>query len=120
PIPNPHTQAQFISQPLPKPHIHPNTLNYIQPHPTPTSLPHPIQIQPLKHSYQFNHPSAIPSVKSNIPHLQTPPPITPITKLLLQFKHKTIAPSFHPPQFNPNIHFHHTPFFLHQKQTQSN
>ncbi|MCP4688927.1 MAG: SDR family NAD(P)-dependent oxidoreductase, partial [Desulfobacterales bacterium] len=53
---------------------------------------------------------AIGSVKSNIGHLESAAGVAGVTKVLLQMKNKTLAPSLHAARLNPDIPFEDTPF----------
>ncbi|WP_260862681.1 hypothetical protein, partial [Bacillus pumilus] len=89
-------------------------MSYIQPHPTPTTLPHPLQIHSLNKPFQTDkkHFSPIPSLKTNIPHLHSPPPLPPFINTTLTLYHHLLPPTLHYKKPNPKIHFESTPFYL--------
>ena len=118
-VPNPAAQSRLISEALAKAKVDPRTISYIEAHGTGTSLGDPIEIAGLSKSFeeytdekQF---CAIGSAKSNIGHLESAAGIAGLTKVLLQMKHKQLAPSLHSKKLNPNINFEKTPFFVQQE-----
>jgi 3-oxoacyl-(acyl-carrier-protein) synthase/enoyl-CoA hydratase/carnithine racemase/acyl carrier protein/NADP-dependent 3-hydroxy acid dehydrogenase YdfG/SAM-dependent methyltransferase len=115
-VPNPHAQGDVILETLQKCNIDPRTISYIEAHGTGTSLGDPIEITGLKKAFgaytndkQF---CAIGSAKSNIGHAEAAAGISGVTKLLLQFQHKQLAPSLHAEVLNKNIDFENTPFYV--------
>lgn len=111
-VPNPNAQASLITDTLNKSGIDPRTISYIEAHGTGTALGDPIEVTGLTKAFgaftndlQF---CSIGSAKSNIGHLESAAGIAGITKVLLQMKHKTLAPSLHAETVNPNIDFAET------------
>ena len=120
-VPNPNAQAAIIQKVLESSHIQPRSLSYIEAHGTGTALGDPIEITGLSKAFQ-NYVSetgfcAIGSVKSNIGHLESAAGIAGVTKILLQMRHKEIAPSINALPANANINFSSTPFFVQNKLT---
>ncbi|MBF0395442.1 MAG: SDR family NAD(P)-dependent oxidoreductase [Desulfobacterales bacterium] len=115
-VPNPTAQASLIKDALKNSKIHPDTISYIEAHGTGTSLGDPIEIRGLTLAYREytkkNEYCAIGSVKSNIGHLESAAGIAGILKILLQMKHKKIAPSLNCDPQNPIINFKDTPFYV--------
>ncbi|CAH9067402.1 Polyketide synthase PksL [Pseudoalteromonas sp. CIP111854] len=116
-VPNPKAQAQVISDAIKEAGIDACTITYLEAHGTGTSLGDPIEIRGLCEAFgtpdkQF---CAIGSVKSNIGHCESAAGIAALTKVLLQLKHKKIAPSLHSEQLNPNIDFINSPFKVAQR-----
>lgn len=124
-VPNQSAQTNVIGQALDKANWAPETVNYIEAHGTGTSLGDPIEVAGLTKAFEerafkkgkdgVSQYCRIGSVKSNIGHLESAAGIAALTKVLLQMKHKTIAPSLHSAQLNPNINFGRTPFRVVQK-----
>ncbi|MDK8180307.1 SDR family NAD(P)-dependent oxidoreductase [Paenibacillus sp. UMB4589-SE434] len=115
-VPNPTEQAGVILKTLERSNMDPRKISYIEAHGTGTALGDPIEISGLTHAFakytkdkQF---CAIGSLKSNIGHLEASAGIAGLTKVLLQLKHKQIAPSLHSDPLNPNIDFANTPFIV--------
>ena len=111
-VPNPKAQAQVISDAIEEAGIDARTITYLEAHGTGTSLGDPIEIRGLCEAFgtQEKQFCAIGSVKSNIGHCESAAGIAALTKVLLQLKHKKIAPSLHSEQLNPNIDFVNSPF----------
>ncbi|WP_313913627.1 SDR family NAD(P)-dependent oxidoreductase, partial [Tahibacter sp.] len=115
-VPNPVAQRELIASVLAKAGIDARTVSYIEAHGTGTSLGDPIEITGLTQAFarhtadtQF---CAIGSVKSNIGHAEAAAGIAGLTKVLLQMKHRQLAPSLHAETLNPNIDFSTTPFVV--------
>lgn len=115
-VPNPNAQGDVISDALRKANLDARTISYIEAHGTGTSLGDPIEIAGLSKAFgQWTDDTAfcaIGSVKSNIGHLESAAGIASVTKVLLQMKHKQLAPSLHARTLNPNIDFAATPFIV--------
>ncbi|XMB24952.1 SDR family NAD(P)-dependent oxidoreductase [Paenibacillus sp. BR2-3] len=115
-VPNPNAQSDLIEEALKRSGIHPETINYIEAHGTGTALGDPIEVAGLTKAFrkftantQF---CAIGSVKSNVGHLESAAGMASLTKVLLQMKHKQLAPSILAEQLNENIDFEKTPFYV--------
>ncbi|CUB27899.1 Polyketide synthase PksL [Bacillus subtilis] len=119
-VPNPNAQAELIAENFKKSGISPRSISYLEAHGTGTSLGDPIEIAGLTKAFeQFTDDKqfcAIGSVKSNIGHLESAAGIAALTKVLLQFKHRKLAPSIHSERLNTNINFENTPFYVQQKE----
>lgn len=122
-VPNQVAQHNVIGTALRRAGWHPRSIDYIEAHGTGTSLGDPIEIAALSKAFsaasaelgqggEAAGPSScrIGSVKSNIGHLESAAGIAGLTKILLQLRHKRIAPSLHSATLNPNIDFARTPF----------
>jgi acyl transferase domain-containing protein/acyl carrier protein/aryl carrier-like protein len=118
-VPNPTAQAEVIRQALDNAGIDARSISYVEAHGTGTKLGDPIEISGLTEAYgadtgdkQF---CAIGSVKSNIGHLESAAGIAQLTKVLLQMRHKTLAPTLiYGGGLNPEIDFAASPFFVQQ------
>lgn len=117
-VPNPGAQGSLISEALKKAKTIPRTISYVEAHGTGTSLGDPIEIAGLSRSFgedtNEKQYCSIGSAKSNIGHLEAAAGIAGLTKVLLQMKHKKLAPSLHSQKLNENISFERTPFFVQQ------
>jgi acyl transferase domain-containing protein/acyl carrier protein len=120
-VPNPNAQAGVIAETLRKSGLDPRTISYIEAHGTGTALGDPIEITGLVKAFreftQERQYCAIGSAKSNIGHLESAAGIAALTKVLLQFKYKQLAPSIHAERLNPNINLTNTPFYLQRTLT---
>ncbi|WP_305879319.1 SDR family NAD(P)-dependent oxidoreductase [Amycolatopsis sp. WQ 127309] len=115
-VPNPRAQGAVIRQVYRKSGVDPRRVGYVEAHGTGTPLGDPIEIAGLTSAFgeftdarQF---CALGSVKSNIGHLEAAAGIAGLSKVLLQMRHGTFAPSLHAGQVNPEIDFSATPFVL--------
>ncbi|MDP0502025.1 MAG: SDR family NAD(P)-dependent oxidoreductase, partial [Verrucomicrobiota bacterium JB022] len=115
-VPSPLAQADVIRQALEDAGVPPESISYIEAHGTGTALGDPVEISGLSKIFgQAGHAIAVGSVKSNIGHLESAAGIAGLTKVLLQLKHRRIAPSLlhHPEgQLNAKIDFASTPFVV--------
>ncbi|WP_155985414.1 type I polyketide synthase, partial [Paenibacillus maysiensis] len=119
-VPNPNAQANVIEQALRQAGLDPSMVSYIEAHGTGTSLGDPIEIVGLTKAFQATanaklQSCAIGSAKSNIGHCESAAGIAGVTKVLLQMKHRQLAPSLHAKVLNPNIDFDATPFVVQQE-----
>lgn len=118
-VPSPVAQASVIGRALKEAGVHPRSVSYVEAHGTGTSLGDPIEVTGLTKAFseytadrQF---CAIGSAKSNIGHCESAAGIAALTKVLLQLKHRQLAPSLHSRTLNPNIDFGQTPFVVQQE-----
>ncbi|MFF4407200.1 SDR family NAD(P)-dependent oxidoreductase [Streptomyces sp. NPDC001404] len=113
-VPNPHAQAGTIADALKAAGVGAREVGYVEAHGTGTALGDPIEITGLSKAFreytQDNQFCAIGSVKSNIGHAESAAGIAGLTKVLLQLRHRKLAPSLHAETLNPNIDFAGTPF----------
>ncbi|HEX6161709.1 MAG TPA: SDR family NAD(P)-dependent oxidoreductase, partial [Thermoanaerobaculia bacterium] len=113
-VPNPKSQGNVIATALENGRVDPRSISYIEGHGTGTSLGDPIEIAGLQKalglSKDGNRTCAIGSVKSNIGHLEAAAGLASVIKVLLQMKHRQLAPSIHSDELNPNIDFERSCF----------
>jgi acyl transferase domain-containing protein/enoyl-CoA hydratase/carnithine racemase/NAD(P)-dependent dehydrogenase (short-subunit alcohol dehydrogenase family)/acyl carrier protein len=118
-VPNPRAQADVITKALERARVPAVSIGYVEAHGTGTSLGDPIEISGLCRAYgemdERKHPCPVGSVKSNVGHLESAAGIAGLTKLVLQMQHKTLVPSIHSEELNPNIDFEETPFLVQRK-----
>jgi polyketide synthase PksN len=121
--PNPNAQAQLIAAALTQAGIDPRTVGYIEAHGTGTALGDPIEINGLKQAFAELYarhampPAAQPhcglgSVKSNIGHLELAAGMAGVIKVLLQMRHRTLAPTLHAGELNPYLELAGSPFYV--------
>ena len=115
-VPNPKAQAAVVSQALERAKLQAWQISYIEAHGTGTALGDPIEIAGLTSAFgkttQDKQFCAIGSLKSNIGHCESAAGIAGLTKVLLQLKHRQLAPSLHAEPANPEIDFTRTPFHV--------
>uniref|UniRef100_UPI003BEEC380 amino acid adenylation domain-containing protein n=1 Tax=Burkholderia arboris TaxID=488730 RepID=UPI003BEEC380 len=105
-VPNPHAQAALVRASLDDAGIAADSVSYVEAHGTGTALGDPIETRALEAALslaQAPAPLAIGSVKSNLGHLEAAAGIAGLTKVLLQMRHKMLAPSLHAAAGNPDI-----------------
>lgn len=117
-VPNPNAQAAMVSEAIRQSGVNPRLVSYVEAHGTGTALGDPIEISGLTKAFsEFTSDTqfcALGSVKSNIGHLESAAGIAGLTKILLQMRHRQLAPSLHSRELNPEIRFETTPFFVPQ------
>ena len=113
-VPNPTAQAELIKDALARSGLEPERVSYLEAHGTGTALGDPIEVRGLSLAFGTDREEvcSLGSVKSNIGHLEAAAGIAGITKVLLQFKHRKIAPSLHAEKLNPRINFETSGFQL--------
>ncbi|MFJ4269247.1 SDR family NAD(P)-dependent oxidoreductase [Streptomyces coelicoflavus] len=115
-VPNPRAQQHAITTALERAGVTPEDIGYVEAHGTGTALGDPIELTGLTHAYRSAGAAhgtwPIGSVKSNIGHLESAAGIAGLTKVLLQFRHRTLVPSLHSAELNPNIDFGRSPFHV--------
>ncbi|MFJ4374365.1 SDR family NAD(P)-dependent oxidoreductase [Pseudomonas japonica] len=118
-VPNADAQAQVIDRALQRSGLAAQRIGYIEAHGTGTSLGDPIEIRGLGKALggQVTEGWQCPigSIKANLGHLESAAGMAALTKVLLQFKHRQLAPSIHASPANPNIDFSRTPFVVQQR-----
>ncbi|CAN93351.1 polyketide synthase [Sorangium cellulosum So ce56] len=115
-VPSPVAQASTIALAIREAGVDPREISYIEAHGTGTSLGDPIEIAGLVRAFgrasDDKQYCAIGSAKSNIGHCESAAGIAGVCKVLLQMKHRTLAPSLHAAELNPYIDFASTPFVV--------
>jgi acyl transferase domain-containing protein/acyl carrier protein len=111
-VPNPKRQAALIQEALETAGVDPRHISYVEAHGTGTSLGDPVEISGLTKAFAQTERQycAIGSVKANIGHLEAASGIAGLTKVLLQLRHRMLAPSIHTEPLNPLIDFADGPF----------
>ncbi|WP_338862076.1 amino acid adenylation domain-containing protein [Mycetohabitans rhizoxinica] len=119
-VPNPLAQSRLVADSLARAGVEARAVSYVEAHGTGTSLGDPIEIAGLTRAFNSGAETAakqycaIGSIKSNIGHCESAAGIAGITKVLLQLKHRQLAPSLHADELNPEIDFANTPFIVQQ------
>ncbi|WP_075187490.1 SDR family NAD(P)-dependent oxidoreductase [Teredinibacter haidensis] len=115
-VPNPNRQAALIKNAIKTAGIDPRDISYVEAHGTGTSLGDPIEVSGLTKAFEQNDSQfcAIGSAKSNIGHAEAAAGVAGLIKLLMQLKHKQIAPSLHSEDLNPYAKIDSSPFVVQQ------
>ncbi|HEY1110739.1 MAG TPA: SDR family NAD(P)-dependent oxidoreductase, partial [Opitutaceae bacterium] len=111
-VPSPVAQAELVARALESARVDPATISYIEAHGTGTALGDPIEVEGLSRALARESaatPCAVGSAKANIGHLESASGIAGLAKVLLQMRHRQIAPSLHANPPNPRIDFSRTP-----------
>ncbi|WP_193173347.1 SDR family NAD(P)-dependent oxidoreductase, partial [Nisaea nitritireducens] len=111
-VPNPAAQAEVIRDALENAKVAPTEIGYIEAHGTGTVLGDPVEIEGLSKVFGTRDPLPVGSVKSNLGHCEAAAGLVGLTKVLMQFKHRSFAPSLHAQPLNPKIRFAQSPFFV--------
>ena len=118
--PNPAGQLSVIQKAYSDARISPERIQYIEVHGTGTAIGDPIEMNVLAKTfseYQLDPDSvAVGSVKSNIGHLLSAAGGAGMLKTLLCLHHKTLVPSLHMKNINPNLKLNSSPFYVVQKK----
>ncbi len=119
--PNPNAQAQVIGQALAQANVPARSISFIEGHGTGTQMGDSLEIAAISQAFgqQTDDKAfcALGSVKANIGHAESATSIAGIAKILLQFKHRQIAPSIHADVANPDIDFARSPCRLQTQLT---
>ena len=123
--PNTSAQAALLVQAYRAAGIDPRTVGYIETHGTGTPLGDPVEINALKSAFGtlYDETEAsvsdsvsgggsclLGAVKTNIGHLELAAGIAGLSKVLLQMRHREIAPTLHGGEPNPYIDIDGSPF----------
>ena len=119
-VPNPRAQTALVRAALGRAGVDARTVSYVEAHGTGTALGDPIEVRALTQALgpraTGGNPCALGSVKSNIGHLEAAAGIAGLIKVLLQLRHRSLAPSLHAETVNPAIDFAATPFRLQRER----
>jgi polyketide synthase PksN len=119
--PNPNAQAELIKTAFREAGIDPRTVGYMEAHGTGTPLGDPVEVNGLKMAFRDLYAATgdtqvkevhcgIGSVKTNIGHLEMAAGVAGVIKVLMQMRHRTLAPSLHCETVNPYIDLKGSPF----------
>ncbi|TMU98191.1 SDR family NAD(P)-dependent oxidoreductase [Streptomyces sp. DASNCL29] len=113
-VPNPRMQARAIEKAIDDSGVDPRTITYVEGHGSGTSLGDPIEVRALTSAFGKYTPDkqfcALGSVKSNMGHLLHAAGMIGFAKVILQLQKRTLVPSLHSEELNPDIAFEDTPF----------
>ncbi|HET7153908.1 MAG TPA: beta-ketoacyl synthase N-terminal-like domain-containing protein, partial [Hyphomicrobiaceae bacterium] len=112
-------QARVIGEALSMAGVEPETIGHIEAHGTGTALGDPVEIAALSQAFRATTDKkefcALSSVKTNIGHLDAAAGIASLIKTALMLHYRTLPPSLHFEQPNPEIDFASSPFFVNTK-----
>ncbi|AJT61929.2 hypothetical protein T261_0238 [Streptomyces lydicus] len=115
-VPSPQQQARAIEKALDDAAVDARTISYLEGHGSATSLGDPIEIKGAALAFGRDTQDlgfcALGSVKSNVAHLLSGSGMAGLTKVLLQLRHRTLAPSLHAETLSSAIDFANTPFVV--------
>lgn len=98
-----------------------DTISYVEAHGTGTTLGDPIEVAALTQAFRASTSKrgfcALGSVKTNVGHLDAAAGVTGLIKAALALKHRTLPPSLHFEQPNPEIDFAASPFYVNSAAT---
>nr|ARR97036.1 SphC [Herpetosiphon sp. B060] len=117
---NTKSQTQLILQAFERAKLRPQTVNYIEAAATGSALADASEIAALSNTFKHygaTTNSLIGSIKPNIGHLEAASGLSQITKVLLQLKHRRLAPSINYEPINPLLQLETSPFtIVHDQQ----
>ena len=114
--PNPNAQAHVIAQALAQAGVPARSIGFIEGHGTGTQMGDSLEVAAITQAFAQQTADtgfcALASLKANIGHAESATSIAGIAKILMQFKHRQIAPSIHSEIVNPDIDFARSPCVL--------
>ncbi|MEI5033022.1 ketoacyl-synthetase C-terminal extension domain-containing protein [Streptomyces sp. S1A(2023)] len=114
-VPTPRAQGAVVADALRAARVDARSVTYVEAHGTGTSLGDPVEVEGLKRAFAEHTDAtgfcALGSVKSNLGHLEAAAGVCGITKVVLQFAHRTLVPTLHSEPVNPKLNLAATPFY---------
>lgn len=116
-VPSSRSQGVLIRDTLARAGLGASRIGYVEAHGTGTGLGDPVEVEGLLAGWAGERPQrcALGSVKANIGHLESAAGVAGLTKLLLQFRARTLFASLHSTRINPAIDLSRTPFRIPQR-----
>ncbi|WP_051102846.1 SDR family NAD(P)-dependent oxidoreductase [Methyloversatilis discipulorum] len=116
-VPSSRSQGVLIRDTLARAGLGASRIGYVEAHGTGTGLGDPVEVEGLLAGWAGERPQrcALGSVKANIGHLESAAGVAGLTKLLLQFRARTLFASLHSARINPAIDLSRTPFRIPQR-----
>ena len=102
-VPSPEGQAGAIRAALADAGLDAGSIGYVEAHGTGTALGDPIEIEGLRRALGPGGTVPIGSVKSNLGHLEAAAGMAALCKVVLQLRHRALAPSLHADPPNPEL-----------------
>lgn len=115
--PSAASQAELIRGIYSRNNLDPGEISYVETHGTGTKLGDPIEIEALTKAFVTTENKklgycGLGSVKSNTGHTSAAAGVCSLTKVLMQMKHRKIAPTLHFNNLNPLIKVEGSPFYI--------
>ena len=114
--PNPNAQAHVIAQALAQADVPARSIGFIEGHGTGTQMGDSLEVAAITQAFAQQTADtgfcALASLKANLGHAESATSIAGIAKILMQFRHRQIAPSIHADVVNPDIDFARAPCYL--------
>ncbi len=114
--PSVNGQTDVVVEALANAGVEADSISYVEAHGSGTPVGDPVEIRALTKAFRtFTQRSgycAIGSVKTNVGHLDAAAAVAGMIKTILALKHRTLPPSLHFSQPNPEIDFESTPFYV--------
>ncbi|MBG0569330.1 SDR family NAD(P)-dependent oxidoreductase, partial [Actinoplanes aureus] len=115
-VPDPNVQADVIGAALRDGGVDPATVTFVEAHGTGTELGDPLEVAGLTTAFRRGTDAhgycGLGSAKSLIGHLEAAAGIAGLTKVILQMRHRSLAPTLHCDPPNPGFDLAGTPFVL--------
>ncbi|MGH8261210.1 MAG: beta-ketoacyl synthase N-terminal-like domain-containing protein, partial [Steroidobacteraceae bacterium] len=115
-VPDPKAQADLIESVVRKAAIDARTITYVEAAATGSPLGDAVELTALNQAFrkftQDRHFCALGTVKSNIGHAEAASGVSQLTKVMLQMKHRAVAPLLPIEAINPNLSLSDSPFRL--------
>lgn len=112
-------QAEVIAMAQDKAGVSADSISYVEAHGTATPLGDPIEVEALTRAFRAQTDRvgfcALGSVKGNIGHLTAAAGVAGLIKTALALEHKTLPPTAHFRQENPQIPFADSPFYVNRE-----
>ncbi|MFI9407013.1 amino acid adenylation domain-containing protein [Nocardia sp. NPDC052316] len=103
-VPDPAAEAAVMRTALANAGVEPAEVGYIEAHGTGTRIGDPIEVEAVNRVLGMGRPTRpIGSVKSNIGHLEGAAGIAGLIKVILQLRHRWLAPTLHAAELNPLV-----------------
>ncbi|WP_426445769.1 beta-ketoacyl synthase N-terminal-like domain-containing protein [Paenibacillus sp. S-38] len=109
-------QSEVIREALLVAEVDASTVTYVEAHGTGTALGDPVEVAALTDAYRTHTDRrqycALGSVKTNLGHLDSAAGIAGLIKTVLCLKHRTLPPSLHFREANPELALESSPFYV--------
>ncbi|MDJ0460314.1 non-ribosomal peptide synthetase [Streptomyces sp. H27-C3] len=114
-MPSMTAQRDVVVRALERAGVTPGSISYVEAHGTATLLGDSIELSALSRAFGTERRGqycAVGSLKSNLGHCESASGIAGLTKVLMQLRHRRLAPSINAEELNTGIVFRQSPFFV--------